>query len=160
MAVTVLNESGRRIPVHPIQRAARAALRAERAGPAEVNVVLTDDGAIHRFNLEYRGVDAPTDVLSFSFRDMPDGPATPATPGLAIPLGDIVVSAETAARQAERLGHSLEHELSLLVIHGILHLLGYDDETESGAAEMREREEVALRYIGVAADGLIARTLG
>jgi probable rRNA maturation factor len=98
---------------------------------SELSLLLTDDARIRDLNREYRGKDEATDVLSFPQDD----------PELLI-LGDVAISIETAVRQAGTAGWSLESELSLLAVHGILHLMGLDDETESGAIamEMRTRE--------------------
>lgn len=104
----------------------------------EISVVLCDDPFIQALNRQHRGKDAPTDVLSFAQDD----------PFL---LGDIVISLPTAARQAKAAGWSLEQELALLGIHGLLHLLGYDDETEAGAWEMQRKTEAALADAGIAA---------
>lgn len=91
-----------------------------------LSVVLVSDKRIAGMNRKYRNRKGPTDVLSFSYDD-PEY------------LGDIIISVETAMRQAEEMGHSLEKELKVLLIHGFLHLLGYDHETDNG--EMRELEE-------------------
>ena len=89
------------------------------------------DPEIHTLNRQYRGKDRPTDVLSFPLADA-------LQPSL---LGDVVISVETAARQARRRGHSLREELRTLLIHGILHLLGYDHEiSRSEAIRMRRKE--------------------
>jgi len=98
-------------------------------------------------NRHYRGYDKPTDVLSFAQRDaLPDAPPPPTLPGMPQLLGDVVISVETADRQAAAHGVSLEQELALLTVHGILHLLGYEDETEAGTARMRVREREILGY--------------
>ena len=104
---------------------------------AELSLVLTDDGRLRELNLQWRGVDGPTDVLSF-----PDGDPLP--DGLPF-LGEVVISLDTAEVQATRLGHSLERELEELTLHGVLHLLGYDHETDGGEMERLEldlREEL------------------
>lgn len=120
----------------------------------EVNVMLTDDGGIQRINRTMRGVDAPTDVLSFPMFDMPAGSlptplwSDPDT-GL-IPLGDMCISLERARAQAEEYGHSLEREVSYLAVHSVLHLLGYDHMDEGPQkAQMREREEAILGQMGI-----------
>lgn len=95
------------------------------ASVAELSVLLVDDDAIQNLNRDYRGIDKPTDVLSFAQDD----------PEL---LGDIVISLETAALQAQKGDWPLTSEISLLAIHGMLHLLGYEDDTEIGAQEMEE----------------------
>lgn len=108
--------------------------------PAEVSIVLTDDAHIHELNRDYRGVDRPTDVLAFSQLEGREFPSDSAL----VTLGDVVISVETAARQAGEHGHSLQDELDLLTVHGILHLLGYDDQTEEEAEEMRRHERRIL----------------
>lgn len=107
---------------------------------AEVSIVLTDDTHIRELNRNYRGVDRPTDVLAFSQLEGREFPSDSAP----ITLGDIVISVETAARQAGEHGHSLQDELDLLTVHGVLHLLGYDDQTEEEAEEMRRHERRIL----------------
>lgn len=118
------------------------------AGGAEVGVLLADDARLHELNRSYRGVDAPTDVLSFG----DDGPATPFVTGPAAPryLGDIAISLDRVLAQAEEYGHSSARELAYLAAHGALHLLGYDHERGAeDAAAMREREEAALAALGL-----------
>ena len=142
-----------------LERAITAALEAEGVKtPCEVDVLITDDEAIHQINLEQRGVDRPTDVLSFPmFNYLPGQPpadgadADPAT-GLT-PLGDMVISLERARAQAEEYGHPLERELCYLAVHSVLYLLGYDhmDEGEE-KAQMRAREEAILGKLGMTRD--------
>ena len=136
-----------------LNHAITAALDAEQVDvPCEVNVLVTDDEAIHQINLDMRDVDRPTDVLSFPMFELtpgekPDGEdADPAT-GL-VPLGDMVLSLERA--KAEEFGHSVEREISYLAVHSVLHLLGYDhmDEGEM-KAQMRDREEAILSGLGI-----------
>lgn len=91
----------------------------------QVSVLFVDDARIQKLNKQYRGKDVPTDVLSFSMLE--DSGASTAE-GEITPLGDIVISLETAAGQAREIGHSLEKEIVLLIVHGFLHLLDYDDE--------------------------------
>lgn len=105
-------------------------------GDPEISLVLCDDAFIQSLNVRYRGLDRPTDVLSFA----QDDPQV---------LGDIIISLPTAARQAEAAGWSLENEIALLGVHGLLHLLGYDDETTAGAWEMQAKTEAALREAGI-----------
>ena len=106
----------------------------------EISVVLCDDSFIQDLNRGYRGKDKPTDVLSFAQDD----------PNI---LGDIVISLPTAARQAEAARWPLESEIALLGVHGLLHLLGYDDETAEGASEMQRRTEAVLAEAGIAVPG-------
>jgi probable rRNA maturation factor len=145
MAVSIQNSQSRRVPTKPLLRAARTALRAEGAPKAEVSILLTDDPTIHALNRDYRYQNKPTDVLSFAQRDGQTN--SPAVPDLRQPnelLGDVVISVETAARQAENHSVPLAEELALLTVHGILHLLGYDDTTDEGAEKMRVRERAIL----------------
>ena len=122
--------------------------------PCEINVLLTDDQGIHQINLDMRGVDRPTDVLSFPMFDLTPGEhpgeedADPET-GL-IPLGDMCLSLERARAQAEEFGHSVERELSYLTVHSVLHLLGYDHLDEGPMkAQRRAREEAILKTLGL-----------
>ena len=122
-------------------RAARKSLQVEQfAESAEISVVLTDDEHVQELNREYRGSDRPTDVLAFSQIEGEQAKAQ----AERVALGDVVISVDTAERQAAEQGHALENELDLLIIHGVLHLLGYDDETEADAAEMRRHENRVL----------------
>jgi len=98
----------------------------------EVSITLTDDEGIRRLNRTYLGKDAPTDVLAFPMDEEAEGESVRL-------LGDVVVSVETAARQAEERGKALEDEIDLLVAHGLLHLLGYDDKTPQGLEQMNTR---------------------
>lgn len=107
-------------------------------GDPEISIVLCDDAFIRSLNAQYRGKDKPTDVLSFA-QDDPEI------------LGDIVISLPTAARQAEAAGWALENEVVLLGVHGLLHLLGHDDETAQGAWEMQGKTEAVLREAGIRA---------
>ena len=109
-------------------------------GDPEVSIVFCDDAFIRSLNAQYRGKDKPTDVLSFA-QDDPDL------------LGDIVISLPTAARQAQAAGWTLENEVALLGVHGLLHLLGYDDETSEGAWEMQRKTEAALQEAGIRVPG-------
>jgi len=141
-----------------LRRAARAALRAENLPPgAEVSLLVTDDEEIRRLNRDYRGVDAATDVLAFP-QDTPrrsvSSPLRVARSGSQASrnepqppclLGDVVVSAETARRQARARRHSLHQEMQLLVIHGILHLTGWRDDADEEKRRMLRRAREILR---------------
>jgi len=106
---------------------------------AEVSLMLVDDQRIHALNLEYRGVDRPTDVLSFALKEeMEDEPEIEEEDEM---LGDIVISVQRARDQAEEYGHSFEREIVYLAVHGTLHLLGFDHEEENDKQEMRAKEE-------------------
>ncbi|MCO4743178.1 MAG: rRNA maturation RNase YbeY [Proteobacteria bacterium] len=100
----------------------------------ELSVLLTDDATVHPLNRDWRGKDRPTDVLSFS---QVEGEPIPGAP---LMLGDVIISVETASRQADERGHSLARELQILLVHGIVHLLGYDHEDDDEAEEMEAIE--------------------
>lgn len=109
-----------------------------------VAILLTDDLALQELNRRFRGENVPTDVLSFPFGDT--SPGMQAYSGY---LGDIAVSVPYASRQAGEKGHSLEAELQLLVIHGVLHLLGYDHQDEAQKKLMWTAQESALGRLGL-----------
>ena len=138
-----------------IRKVIRTALAAEGVDfPCEVDVLLTKDSGIHAINREMRQVDASTDVLSFPEFDLTPGElpgAEDADPGTGlVPLGDMVISMEHVAAQAREYGHSNRRELSYLVVHSVLHLLGYDHLDEGPQkARMREREEAILGELGI-----------
>jgi probable rRNA maturation factor len=123
-----------------LEQAALLTLNQESApANADMTIVLTDDSQLHELNREYLGVDSPTDVLSF-----PASESDPET-GLAY-LGDILISIPRAMQQAQAAGHSLEAETQLLVVHGTLHLLGYDHaETEEKDRMWKAQAEVLER---------------
>lgn len=138
-----------------IRRTIRTALAAEGlTAPCEVDVLLTDDDGIHEINRELRQVDRPTDVLSFPEFELTPGQLPgpeDADPGTGlIPLGDMVLSMERVAAQAKEYGHSKRRELSYLVTHSVLHLLGYDHLDEGPMkAQMRAREEAIMALLGL-----------
>ena len=109
----------------------------------DIELILTDDKEIQELNKTYRQKDKPTDVLSFPLEEMP-----------GMPLGSIVISIDTAKRGAKEFGHSVEDEIKLLFIHGLLHLLGYDHEVDNG--EMREKEKEIIEKFNLP-DSLIVR---
>ena len=117
-----------------------------------VSLVLTDDAAIAALNRAFRGVDAPTDVLSFPQLEA-TGPAPSVPADAPLPLGDIVVSLRRAEAQARDYGHTRARELGFLLVHGLLHLLGYDHETPEEAAAMEARQEAVLHALGLHRDG-------
>ena len=111
----------------------------------EVSVSLVNDEVIHVLNKDYRGIDRPTDVLSFAL-DEAEEPQEIGGPDTHL-LGDIIISAETAVRQGEEYGHGLNRELVYLGVHSLLHLLGYDHMNIDDKAVMRKEEEKALQLI-------------
>ena len=116
--------------------------------PAEISVTFVDDARIHELNKQYRDVDSATDVLSFPLGENGVYDKNPET-GASL-LGDIVISLETAVRQAESYQHSLQREIAFLTVHSMLHLLGYDH-VDGGieAVHMREKEEHVLQELGL-----------
>jgi probable rRNA maturation factor len=143
LVVTVCDAAGH--PVRVPGLTAWLAGIAPAAATGTVTVVVTTDRRIRRLNRTWRGMDKTTDVLSFPAGD---------DPGPARHLGDLVISRETAARQARNEGHSLATELRVLALHGLLHLLGYDHERDSGRMARIERR---LRRQGGLPAGLIER---
>ena len=127
------------------RNAANAVLDAEsvpRAG-TEIGVVLADDALVRDLNRDWRGIDAPTDVLSFGAEEPDPAPGAPRL------LGDVVVALGVAARDAEADGVSLRNHLSHLIVHGVFHLLGYDHEDDMQAECMEARETDVLRDLGI-----------
>ena len=129
---------------------------------ASVNVLLTDNTGIHEFNSTYRGIDRPTDVLSFPNLDF-DCPGDfqkveeseldyfdPDTGELL--LGDIIISTDKVQEQAEAYGHSLKREFAFLVAHSMLHLCGYDHMTEEESTVMEQKQEETLQKLGITRD--------
>ncbi len=129
------------IAPHTLEQAAVVALQQQGVASAVLSIKVTDDEAIRRLNARYRGVDAPTDVLSFE-----DGAPDPET---GIPyLGDIAISYPRAAAQAAQSGHPVAWELCLLVVHGVLHLLGHDHATPADKARMWAAQREVLESLG------------
>ena len=122
----------------------------------EVDITIVTDDEIHTLNRDYRNVDRATDVLSFALDEDGGEPELVGGPEVHL-LGDIIISAETAARQAEEFGHGLEREIVYLAVHGLLHLLGYDHMQEEDKAIMRAKEEEALREIKLSEEFLANR---
>jgi probable rRNA maturation factor len=116
-------------------------------GRYAVSLHLVGDEAMRELNREHRGLDEPTDVLSFPLHD-PTGMRFVLPPDQASSLGDVVISWPRVLAQAAEFGHSPERELAYLVAHGVLHLLGYEHEQEPDRRRMRAREEEALAPLG------------
>ena len=143
-----------------IRRAVLTALEGEEVDvPCVVEVCVTDDGGIRQTNLDTRGVDRPTDVLSFPMFELSPGEkpqadwADPDTDKVL--LGDMMISLERANAQADEFGHSPEREVCYLAVHSTLHLLGYDHLDEGPMkARMRQREEAILGKLGITREGV------
>jgi len=136
--VLLRRESATRVPVRRLQRAVRATLEREGRHAGEVSVLIVDDRAMAALNGRWRGRRRPTDVLAFPQRN-------------GVLIGDIVLSAETARRQAAEYSHTLADELELLAVHGALHLCGWRDGTLAARSRMRRRERVILRALAIPA---------
>lgn len=113
----------------------------------EVSVTLTNNAYIHTLNKEYRGIDRPTDVLSFALNEseepeMVDGPEVNV-------LGDLIISVERAEEQAADYGHSLRREVAFLTVHGMLHLLGYDHMEDEEREEMEAEQRFVMEKLGI-----------
>jgi probable rRNA maturation factor len=102
----------------------------------DIELILTTDEEIKEINKQFRNKSKPTDVLSFPLVDMP-----------GMPLGSIIISIDTAKKGAKEFGHSIDDEIKLLFLHGLLHLLGYDHETDNG--EMRAKEEEIIKKVNL-----------
>ncbi|MNN45930.1 Endoribonuclease YbeY [compost metagenome] len=132
---------------------------AESEGVEEGEVALTfvDDEEIHVLNREYRGIDRPTDVLSFAMNESMDEELDivyeieddEELDDLTDMFGDIIISVERAQAQSEEYGHSIEREIGFLFVHGFLHLLGYDHQDEASEAEMMGKQEAVLAQVGL-----------
>lgn len=136
-----------------IRRCCQAVLTTEKFGKdAEVSVSFVSNNEIRNLNKIYRNKDSVTDVLSFPLTSE-DGTVELNPETGAVQLGDVVISLETAVKQAQNYGHSLEREVGFLTVHSMLHLLGYDHETSQlDQRIMREKEESVLEKLGISRD--------
>jgi probable rRNA maturation factor len=125
-----------------VERVIGASLAGEK--PCEVSVLLANDKEIRALNKQWRGQDKPTNVLSF-----PSVPPPRLPDGHDVPLGDIVLAIETVAKEAEAAEKRIEHHVSHLIVHGILHLLGYDHQSDPEAETMEARERKILAGLGI-----------
>lgn len=126
--------------------AAAAGMVDEDTGDAELAIMLTDDAGIRTLNANWRGLDKPTNVLSFPALQ-PTGPCMPDDPPRM--LGDIAIAYETLRREADDERKTFDHHLSHLAVHGFLHLIGYDHETDGEAEEMESLERQILARLGI-----------
>ena len=131
--------------------------RSEGVDCGEVALTFVDDEAIHELNRQYRGIDRPTDVLSFAMHETAEDepeikmqpPEPDDMPDIPDLLGDIVISVPRAMEQAQEYGHSFEREIGFLFVHGFLHLLGYDHESEEEERTMFAKQERILEQAGL-----------
>lgn len=130
----------------PVEGLVRFALESEGAPEnCEVSIAFVDDDEMARLNRDFRGKSGPTDVLSFECDGLDDGfGGDPAGAGVPVELGDVIIAPDVARRQSSRFEHSFEAEVSLLLVHGILHLCGYDHIEDDEAEEMEAREREIL----------------
>lgn len=127
-----------------------AAKMEEMNGLYELSITFMDDPAIQSVNAEFRGKDKPTDVISFALEELSEGEvAIVHEQDMPVVLGDIIISIETAQRQAEEYNHTFERELGFLALHGFLHLLGYDHLDEEEEREMFGRQNEILTSFGL-----------
>ncbi|OBA06478.1 rRNA maturation RNase YbeY [Paenibacillus polymyxa] len=131
--------------------------KAEGITDGEVALTFVNDDQIHELNRDYRGIDRPTDVLSFAMKETLNEELeiiyepTEENPLDDVPdvLGDIIISVQTAQAQSEEYGHSIEREIGFLFVHGFLHLLGYDHQDDASEAEMMGKQEAVLAQVGL-----------
>lgn len=133
MEVEIRDLQGVRVEDSVLRQAAQAALRRAGGQLDGLSLALVDDERMQALNRRYRGVDAPTDVIAFEAERQAEGA-----------IGEVIVSVETAGRQAAEAGHSLERELCVLVAHGVLHVLGYQDADAEGSARMAALQDQVL----------------
>jgi probable rRNA maturation factor len=139
--IEIVNDAGYDVDEARLQEVAALVLaRHEGNTESDVTIAITDDESITELNRQYRDVDGPTDVLSFPMDAMP---------GDVPYLGDLVIAYPYALAQAAREGHTLDDSLTLLVVHGMLHLLGYDHDTPERRADMWTAQEAALIALGI-----------
>jgi probable rRNA maturation factor len=154
------NEQQLEIPeawITKLEQLLQLAGEAEGIVDGEVSLTFTNDEEIHQLNREYRGIDRPTDVLSFAMQE--DGveeldiifevDSEDEADPISGMLGDIIISVETAQAQSEEYGHSLEREIGFLFVHGFLHLIGYDHQDDETEAEMTAKQEAILQQVGL-----------
>jgi probable rRNA maturation factor len=136
-----------------LERIARRVLEAESiASSAEMGLLITDSKTVQKLNRIYRGEDKPTDVLAFQMThgmdQEPEGPFVSPPDGIRH-LGEAVISYPQAVKQAQEQGHGVTRELALLIVHGILHLLGYDHELPEEERKMRDKENEIISLLGL-----------
>lgn len=126
-----------------------AAKREEVIGDSELSLTFVDNEKIHEINREYRGIDRPTDVISFALEENTEGEMEIIGQDMPRVLGDIIISIPRAKQQAKEYGHSFMRELGFLAVHGFLHLLGYDHRTKEEEQQMFSRQEEILQEFGL-----------
>ncbi len=153
MEISVIIEEGLEIGLDTgwLEDIVEKTLLAEKQPPnAEISLAITGQARIQELNREYRGLDRPTDVLSFSLTEAGDGESAAgfiSPPDGAIHLGEVIISWPQALLQARESGHSIRKEMAVLVVHGVLHILGYDHEKPEMEPAMTAREKEILMSI-------------
>lgn len=142
------------LPTARLLLAVEVALAQAGFAGGEMSLVIAGDEMLRQLNRDYRGIDAATDVLSFSSQEESDEAegAFVQSPEAEAYLGDVIISYPTAARQAESAGHPIADELCLLAVHGTLHLLGYDHATPAEEADMWDVQAATLAVLGIAVE--------
>jgi probable rRNA maturation factor len=150
--INLQNEQNFQVDAARLQAAAQAVIeRHEIDQASSLSIVISTNEAVHALNLQHRGVDAPTDVLSFPADPLPEELLEEMEDEDEEPtyLGDLVIAYPYASQQAANLKHDLNDSLALLVVHGTLHLLGYDHDTPENRAEMWEEQAAVLEHLGI-----------
>ncbi|MDO8636131.1 MAG: rRNA maturation RNase YbeY [Dehalococcoidia bacterium] len=137
---------GREVKKTWLKRVIVETLDMEKVADAEISLVITGDERIHEINRAYRRVDAPTDVIAFALTEETGGEFVSPPDGI-LHLGEVVISYPTAVRQASEHYHSVQQELAILIVHGTLHLLGYDHVLPGQARKMRNKERDILELL-------------
>ncbi len=140
---------GRRVEAAWLRKLTEKVLLAEKAGQgAEVSLYITGEKKIHDLNKQFLDEDRPTDVLSFPMLEGRGGWEFVEAPDKTVHLGEVIICYPVAVRQAEEHGHSVEKEIAILLVHGLLHLLGYDHDIAARTRKMHAREAAILKTIG------------
>ncbi len=141
----IFNETNEKIEeLKDVEMVLKKAIEIEKLGVVNFNVIIVDNEFIHKMNKEYRGIDRPTDVISFALEDEHDIDYEDFRL-----LGDIYISIDKAKEQAKEYGHSLKREICFLSVHGLLHLLGYDHMEKEDEKVMFARQEMILNEAGI-----------
>jgi len=141
----IFNETNEKIEeLKDVEMVLKKAIEIEKLGVVNFNVIIVDNEFIHKMNKEYRGIDRPTDVISFALEDEHDIDYDDFRL-----LGDIYISIDKAKEQAKEYGHSLRREICFLSVHGLLHLLGYDHMEKEDEKVMFARQEMILNEAGI-----------
>lgn len=152
MDLLINNQSGENLDIRKdLEKVIREVLKLEEIDESkcEISLSLVDSETIHRLNKEYRGVDRPTDVLSFPIEDFFNEDKDSILKKDHLMLGDVIICFDIARKQAKDLGHSFKREIIYLTCHSILHLLGYDHMEDDDKRLMRSREKEVMKNLGV-----------